>query len=70
MNGDTLVDIYAHPVGLELVATWADTESLLRADIDAVLVLGARVRRRAVPARQDAVFSNAVVVGRAATGAA
>lgn len=70
MDGDTLVDIYAHSVGLKLVASWADTEALLGPDVDAVLILGARVRRRAVTARQDAVFSHTVVVGWAATCAA
>lgn len=70
VNRDTFVDVSTNSVRLELVSSWAHTEALLWANIDAVFVLRARVGGRAVPACQDTVLSNTVIVWWASTSAA
>lgn len=70
VNCDTFVDVSTNSVRLELVTSWAHTEALLWANIDAVFVLRARVGGRAVPACHNTVLSNTVIVWWTSTRAA
>lgn len=59
---DALIDINTNSIGLELVASWAHTETLLWAHVDAVFILRARVGSSAVPTCQNTVLSNTIIV--------
>lgn len=69
MDCDALVDINTNSIGLELIASWAHTETLLWAHIDAVFILRAWVGSRAVPTCDNTVLPNTIIVWRAPTSA-